>query len=84
MKTRAVLAYVLLLALLLAQALLAGLVNPAPGVPIMLLALGQALVLLLGLVELRASSALVRLFAAASAFWLLLMFSLTLGELLTR
>ncbi|WP_263138839.1 hypothetical protein [Pseudomonas sp. RIT-PI-AD] len=84
MKRRAWLAYLCLLALLLVQMALAGGLKPAPALPIMLLAGVQALVLLLGLVELRASSALVRVFALASLFWLLLMFAITLGELLTR
>jgi cytochrome c oxidase subunit 4 len=47
-------------------------------------AAGQAALVLFGLAQLGAHSALVRFFALGAGFWLVLMFTLSLTDLLTR
>jgi len=47
-------------------------------------AAGQAILLLFGLAELGTHTPLVRFFAFGAGFWLVLMFTLAIGDLLTR
>ena len=51
---------------------------------VLLGAAGQAALVLFGFMQLGQHSALVRFFALGAGFWLLLMFTLTLIDLLTR
>ena len=77
------LTYVGLILLLTVNVLLA-LWLPAWSDWVLLGAAGQAALVLFGFMQLGQHSALVRFFALGAGFWLLLMFTLTLVDLLTR
>jgi cytochrome c oxidase subunit 4 len=77
------LTYAGLLLLLSANVLLA-LLLPAWSSWVLLGAAGQAALVIIGFMQLGTHSALVRFFALGAGFWLLLVFSLTLADLLTR
>jgi len=77
------LSYLGLLALLGANVLLA-LWLPAWSSWVLLGAAGQAGLVIIGFMQLAQHSSLVRFFALGAGFWLLLLFSLTLADLLTR
>lgn len=77
------LTYLGLLALLSANVLLA-LWLPAWSNWALLGAAGQAGLVIVGFMQLGQHSSLVRFFALGAGFWLLLLFSLSLADLLTR
>jgi len=77
------LTYLGLLALLSANVLLA-LWLPVWSSWVLLGAAGQAGLVIVGFMQLGQHSSLVRFFALGAGFWLLLLFSLSLADLLTR
>jgi preprotein translocase subunit SecG len=72
------------LLLLLAIAATVAIQSPQWALVALACAAGQAVLVLFGLAELGSHPALVRLFALAAGFWLVLMFALPLADLLTR
>lgn len=81
---RLLLVYAGLLVLLAVAIGLAGLGGAQLSRWVLLTAAAQALLVIFGFMHLSRQSALVRLFAFGVGFWLLLLFSLTLADVLSR
>ncbi|WP_120995029.1 hypothetical protein [Stutzerimonas urumqiensis] len=84
MKTRKLLLIYAGLLMLLAIGATVAIQFPQWAMLALVCAAGQAILLLFGLAELGTHTPLVRFFAFGAGFWLVLMFTLSIADLLTR